>query len=176
MLTTYFYLSLGGVAVYEQIPIPHCSSCPRTLFLSVLIINTRVWAFVSPLSEANVSQDVYNTWDLFSQLEVTVHELCCGHSRGSLGKRLPFCYVFTLLSGSQAVMLQSCHCSTFSVLKVGSSHLGAQGTWYLKFPLNWSSVLTQGETSSTNHHSLWGYFLPFQRLCKNLLVLICSSV
>lgn len=65
----------------------HCLS----FSLSVLIIFTRVGAFVSPLSEANVSQDVYNTWELFLQLEVTAHELCCEGSRGSLGKRLPFC-------------------------------------------------------------------------------------
>lgn len=67
-------------------------------------------------------------------------------------------------------------CSIFSVLKVGSSRLCAQGMWYLKFPLNWSNVLTQSEASSTNYHSLCSYVLTLQRLYNNLFVLIYSSV
>lgn len=62
-----------------DIPTPHCSSCPRTLFQSWLL--PTAGAFVRLLSEANVSQDICSTWELFSQLEVTVHEPCRGGSR-----------------------------------------------------------------------------------------------
>lgn len=62
-------VSLGGVALTEPVPTPPCSSCPRTPFQSWSL--PRVGAFVS-LSEANVSQGICSTWELFSHLEVTV--------------------------------------------------------------------------------------------------------
>lgn len=56
-------VSLGGVALNEPIPTQHCSSCPRTLFQCWSL--PRAGAFVNLLSEANVSQDICSTWELF---------------------------------------------------------------------------------------------------------------
>lgn len=64
----------------------------------------------------------------------------------------------------------------FPVLLACSSPLSSHlAVWWLKFPLNWSNVFTQGETLSTNPQSLWGYFLLLQKFYKALLALISSS-
>lgn len=107
-------LSLGEVALNEP---PDCSSCPRTLFQSWSLPGAG--AFASLLSEANVSQDTCSTWELFSQLEVTAHEPCCGGSRDSLGRDF---VAFTLEPGAQAVMLQALPPSSLCS-RAGSSHL-----------------------------------------------------
>lgn len=107
-------LSLGEVALNEP---PDCSSCPRTLFQSWSLPGAG--AFASLLSEANVSQDTCSTWELFSQLEVTAHEPCCGGSRDSLGRDF-----VTHLHWNLGPRQWCCSPATFfPVLQAGSSHL-----------------------------------------------------
>lgn len=104
-------VSLGGVALN---PHPTWQQLPQDPLSA--------GAFVS-LSEGHVSQGNCYTWELFSQLGVTVHEPCCGGSRDSLGKG--FCYVFTLDPGAQAVMLQPCHLPPCAPgMQLSPEHLG----------------------------------------------------